>query len=225
MVRRCSDQMAKILLITFNLVFLVSGLAIVILSFTASHPASFDELVKGFKSVNHIFLGVGITISIISFIGCCGAWMENKCMLNLFLILLVVILITEGSVGTYAYVKRGTIKKSVKDEGMKLLKQNNTASWDVFDNIQKPFKCCGMDGADDYTNNKIPVPKSCCEDLKENETCKPYPQGCYGVIEGKINSNLSVVGATAFSIILVEIIGIILSCCLRGGVGEKYQYV
>jgi len=227
MVRRCSDQFAKTLLVIFNLFFLICGISIVIISLTRSHPASFDQLVSGLKNVNYLFLGVGLFISLVSFLGCCGAWQESRCMLNLFLVLLVALLITEVSVGALAYVKRNKIEGAVKDQGIKLLKKNDSTAKEVFDDIQKTMKCCGINGPDDYMSNGImTIPSTCCKDKPSTcDKAHAYSNGCYVTIVEKIKNNLLIVGNVAFVICIVEVIGIIFACCLRGGIAEKYETI
>jgi len=223
-VHRCSDQLAKTLLIIFNLAFLACGIAIVVVALTRTHPASFDQLVKGLKDVNYMFVAVGAFISLMSFLGCCGAWQESKCMLNIFLVLLVVILIVEVSVGAVGYAKRNKIEDAIKEGGIEVLKKNDAAAKDTFNKIQEEFKCCGINGAQDYINNKIsPIPSTCC--AGKPETCvqeAAYKDGCYIAVSQELKNNLAIVANVAFGIGFVEVIGIIFACCLRSAINERY---
>jgi len=227
MVRRCSDKLAKTLMVVFNLVFLVCGITIVVVALTADHPKSIDGLVQGLKNVNYYFLAVGVFISFMAFLGCCGAWRESSCMINAFLVLLVAILVAEIAVVGLAFYKRNNIEEEVRREGLERLKKQDDASKHILDDIQTSLHCCGINDYTDYTVNNITIPPSCC---KGTITCTKdspeiFSQGCYIVVSDKIKSNLFVVGTIAIVIAFIEVLGLIFACCLRGAINERYESV
>ncbi|MCJ8741426.1 hypothetical protein PDJAM_G00070610 [Pangasius djambal] len=74
----------KILLFSFNFVFLLCGLAVIVVGVVvgatlSSLPESEQEASKGSSTV---IIVVGVLIFFIAFFGCCGAWKENYCMVT-----------------------------------------------------------------------------------------------------------------------------------------------
>jgi len=226
MVRRFGDKLAKFLLVVFNFIFLLCGIGIIVLSFGL--PKSYNEFIEGLHNVNILVIVVGVFISIFAFLGCCGAISENKCMVTLFIILLTGILIGEIAVGGLAFAKRGDIGKAIKTAGDKVMNSTEKVAVDAITDIQSSLKCCGMDGPDDYPRLNKDIPKSCCakqEDSCNKDSSDLYKDGCYKMIESKINSHLLWVGLAALFVIFVEVVGIIFACCLRGAIAERYESV
>ena len=90
---------------------------------------------------------------------------------------------------------------------------NNTATWDL---VQENFKCCGLEGKDDWKD----TPDSCCVGGKEQDCGKIaighghelYEEGCLNTFTEFFRDNLYYVGVTAFCVAAVEVLGICLSC-------------
>ena len=93
--------------------------------------------------------------------GCCGAIKENKCMLYTYSTLLVLILLVEVGVGIAAFVLKGDLKNIVTTHMKEGIKSgNDTSSWD---RVQETFKCCGVEGKEDWKDAGKQIPDSCCE--------------------------------------------------------------
>ncbi|XP_003744340.1 CD63 antigen [Galendromus occidentalis] len=235
MVRRCSDKMAKLLLVVFNALFLVCGIALLTVGLVdLKDVRSVEAILDDLNSVNILVIAVGAVIVIISFLGCCGALKENSCMLNAFLGLLLLILIAEIAVGYLAFTNKGQVESTIEEAAMKSL--NRTASGDskmlkqYWDDLQLTGKCCGVHGPKDYEALKIPLPESCCKGSERGTPCdrrNPNLQntGCLPRIRQIIERNSLAIGVTAIIIAFIEVAGIIFACCLRSAINERYQTV
>jgi len=217
--------MAKTLMVVFNFVFLLCGIGICVLSFGT--PKTYNDFIDGLNKVNYVFLAVGVVISLMAFLGCCGALMENSFMITTFILLLTSVLIAEIAIGGVAFAKRGDIEDTIKKAGIKMINSTDKSQHEIINDIQQNLHCCGMTGVDDYTGG-MKVPPSCCE--KHVDTCSKdsgdlYKTGCYQKIADQINSHLLYIGIAALVVIFVEILGLIFACCLRGAVREKYESV
>jgi len=123
----------------------------------------------------YIILGVGMLMTLVGFLGCCGAWKESTWMLGTFFVFLIIILVGEVAVGLLIYFDetsyKDVITNSVDATVMKKYHNNTTATVQTFDLIQEGLECCGSSGPEDwqksvYNNYKdmnapeIGIPKS-----------------------------------------------------------------
>ncbi|KAG8178239.1 hypothetical protein JTE90_005608 [Oedothorax gibbosus] len=98
-------------------------------------------------------------------------------MVTLFGILLLIIFVVEIAGGVTAYVYKGQFEGFLKENMKKSIEQHQPDSQKVWDDMQKEFECCGVDNADDYLNNNLTVPLSCCKEPHEKSICdEPYKQ-------------------------------------------------
>ena len=95
-----------------------------------------------------IFIAVEVIVTIISFLGCCAAGTENKCVMGTFATLMALILIAELGVAITIFIYQGkayTIVADAMNNGLKRYgepgKDGVSKGWDK---IQKQFTCCGV---------------------------------------------------------------------------------
>jgi len=133
----------------------------------------------------YIFLGTGATVTIMGFLGCCGAWKESPWMLGSFFSFLLIIFFVEIAVGIMVYFQASSydqiIGESVKQTVQHNYQTNNTAAMQTFDLIQEGLECCGEDGPRSWyktvynkydfqgeelgipaASSSYSVPRSCC---------------------------------------------------------------
>lgn len=98
----------------------------------------------------YILLGSGALVTIMGFLGCCGAWKQSSWMLGTFVAFLIIIFFVEIGVGIMVYFHGAPledfIKTSVKQTVQHNYNENNTAAMMTFDKIQEGLECCGTDG-------------------------------------------------------------------------------
>ncbi|TRY73046.1 hypothetical protein TCAL_03336 [Tigriopus californicus] len=95
----------------------------------------------------YIILGIGGIMTLVGFLGCCGAWKESTWMLGTFFILLIFIFIGEIAVGALIYLQeapyKDVISRSVEATVKRKYHSNSTATTQTFDLIQEGLRCCG----------------------------------------------------------------------------------
>ena len=131
-------------------------------------------------SADRLAIVSGVLIFLISFCGCCGAWLQKKYLLISYLTLITLIMVLEIAAGTLGYFYRHEIKETLHQELMLGIKTkyslddaNGLAS--TWNKIQVSFNCCGVDHYQDWHqisawSDKDWVPESCCMPLPINET-------------------------------------------------------
>ena len=134
------------------------------------------------------------------------AWEEKQRSFRTLVFFLFIVLIGNISAGIASFVLRGNMDEAIKTNmhnGM----TNYTATWDL---VQEDFKCCGLEGKDDWNGN---TPDSCYGHGHEL-----YEEGCLNIFRKFFSDNLYYVGVTAFGVAAVEVgifllYGLALCCC------------
>lgn len=223
----CGIKCIKYLLIIFNVVFWLVGLAILAIGiWIAVDPSIKDKLGGGdhldyLRIGAYVIIGVGAFIALVGFLGCCGAMKESQCMLVTFFILLLLVFCALLAVGIWAVIMRNNIDDVIGDYLEELMKKYNTndAAKETWNSIQNSAECCGVISSADWVTKGIPIPGSCGTDALLREGCKQ-------VIWDFLKDNAAVVGGVAIGVACIMLLGMIFSCCLccaiRKGEGEKY---
>lgn len=195
---------------------------------------------------------VGAASLVVGVIGCWGALCEKTSCLNCYACITVVLILGEIVAIILAGVYHDKIDDTIKQEMKKMLekeygKNMNDSLSKAWNFLQKEECCCGVYGPVDwktsyyYVNMTQHVPYSCClrkDDgtVKDKLLCneqafdgKPssdyvYKKGCASYIEW-VKGHMAVLIAFAVILLLVEVILVILTCCLRSTISRGYEYV
>ncbi|XP_049419119.1 CD63 antigen-like isoform X2 [Epinephelus fuscoguttatus] len=203
----------KCCFIFFNMLFLASGVALIVIGVqqhsTYKHMGEFAG--SSLSKISIVLIAVGITIALVSILGHLGAFFNSSSMVSCTLLLKVKNAIDYDSkarrvINEYSPEKRHTIDK-----------------------IQEKFKCCGADGPDDWSNsvgweNHDAVPDSCC--VLKSPGCgqdkdKVRTKGCIRAIKLFLLKNLLWVGAVCITLGVGEVFGVIVGVCLCLNIKRK----
>lgn len=233
----------KFLFFGFNALFWLLGCAILGIGIWlhiskgpyASIAPSFD-----FLSATALCIAAGIIVLVVGFFGCCGAIMENQCMLLTYFLLVVVIFILEIVAGILAFVYRDEMGGLFKSELTKGIKENypeenqrdEEGLRKAWDEVQTYFQCCGVSNYSDWYNShgwpgRQWVPHSCCKDRSDcGKAAQPgdlYGKGCLEEVKFWFKRHLYIVGVVGITMGVIQVLGMVaamaLFCCLRN---EKY---
>lgn len=198
----CGKSCMKYILFVINFLFFLLGAAALALGIWALVDKNkMNVLAKvGADSTNLNVIGLletaaivllvgGAAVLIIGFLGCCGAMKQNKCLLTLYTVFLILILIIEIAAIVLAAVFRG----KVTDEMKTFLKNAITTRYEGkvdtaeefslgVDYAQVYFGCCGIDSYTDFytaqhwnrtaTGTLMIIPPSCCVMKDKDEFLK-----------------------------------------------------
>lgn len=178
MAATCGANFAKIILIIFNIFFLIAGLCLIGVggwllgdkSISTPFETAGDIFGKSFlRNAAILLIFVGILIVVFTAIGLFAAITENTIALSIYIGLLILVCIGEIAGGVVAIVfKEQMIKnlysgmsstleglhnqtegKYYKTQNSQCTSLNNASPWDFF---QFNGECCGLEGPDDYKN-------------------------------------------------------------------------
>ncbi|KAG7159188.1 CD63 antigen-like 2 [Homarus americanus] len=211
----------------------LSGLALIVIGGIAQgFFSSYIEFFNGkyeTPAIGIIILG-GI-ILVISFFGCCGAKKENVFMLRIFGFLMVIVLLLECAAAITVLVMKTDIKN--------LVKRNMNETMDKYGDPKNLYFCCGTEDYMDwngttYGMNVSGVPDTCCKNIVggcgykvfDSPSKIPttiYTTGCFQALSDSAHAKLGAVIGGIVILVLLQIVGIWMSCWLIQAVKERYE--
>lgn len=219
-------KVVKALLFLITLTFMIMGVIIMIggfyllfsdlsyLKFLSNNKSSDDYV----KAVGYIVLVVGFLMTIVYFLGCCGACGENSCMLKTFagVMTLVIILKIVITVLFFSYSRfaKEIVVDAMNDGLDKYLAPNYPFYTSGWDKIQTTYECCGITKYTDWKSTPFhvktgkEVPSSCCNTTPDSScvTSKIYQDGCFEKFQSMLNENLYTIGIVSAVILVIHFI-------------------
>lgn len=244
----CSYKTMRNLTIFFNVMFLLAGAGIlavgvwVIIDF-----GSWANLFAGSSSVLFQYaafamIGLGSFIVIVAFLGCCGAWKENGCLLVTFAIILIILLMAEVAVMVLAFVYYTQIDALLGTSALASLTSvygstgaTGTTVTNAWDLAHATFSCCGYNNGTDWTGSvydlsstaAMPWPTSCCRTtsgavvdqtqcLASSDSAYSYANtGCVTALKRMINLYTPLIGGISAGVMLIQILAVAFACKLN----------
>lgn len=218
----------RYILCAFTLVFVIFGILLLYTGFSTFISLNHYSLVihNNPDGATIVLLILGAAISIISFLGCCGAITGNDFMLRTFSFILTLLLILEviSVVLVFTFKKRirQTMESGLKEAIQKYDEKDDKPITKMIDDIQSRFACCGANNFTDWESNSLiqpgTLPLSCCKE--STEICHVdgphYMSGCLDIISDELRNSVSYLGSVAITVIIFQVIGLVFSCMLSG---------
>jgi len=160
---------------------------------------------------------MGLFLVFISFLGCCGAWKENRPMLWLYALLIFVLIL--GQVGALS------IAAVSKDYSMRFMQE----IWDDMDTntrdqVEKTWKCCSFMGsakhATEYSERDHEEYETCSAAHKDDGWGNPIPS-CWDAAHLEVEHNLKAVVIAVAIVGGVQIVILFMTMCLITGIAKK----
>lgn len=211
-----------------GIVILACGLYLLINDLVDSSPYYTLAMEDGSeKFFTYALIIVGSLIMLLGFLGCCGAILENKCMLIVFFVLLILIFLILVAAGLIAvFMKEDLGKKAVEamkmnlEEHLKVINDEEnkadpseySANFNGTANYFKQWNCCGMNGTTDIDPQKL------------KPACGEYTKGCLNEQKDSLERLWLIYVAVIFSSAFVALLGIILAIMLCCALRDYYDY-
>ncbi|GJQ75616.1 hypothetical protein Trydic_g17695 [Trypoxylus dichotomus] len=225
----CAAEFTKILLFVLNLLFVLAGLALLIIGvlFKLNLNEATDAIPDGLELAPTLLIIVGCIVFVIAFFGCCGAVRESTCMLTTYAVILLIIFVLQVAVSVFAFLQIRDI------DGLKLEIRNglnttfsryadDNVSRETVDVIQRSYECCGVLSSSEMRQPNGTYPLSCCH--TDTETCKtPFESSCFSLVYDFVVRSVKIIGIVAISIAAIEIFGAIAALCLSSSIKNQYR--
>uniref|UniRef100_A0A646QC03 Tetraspanin n=1 Tax=Hemiscolopendra marginata TaxID=943146 RepID=A0A646QC03_9MYRI len=227
-----SMKVIKYLLFIFNFIFFITGAVLLGIGiYVQVHTKNYLSFAgPHYLTAAVILIVVGCIITVIGFFGCCGACKESHCMMITFSVLLGLIFVLELAAGIAAYVLRNDLDNIIKENMKKSLNRYNSTADDkkTWDMLQNEFDCCGIDNDNDWKENNLPIPDSCCKEESAGCALDKHnlnTKGCYDKFKNAVVKYAGIIGGIGIGIAFVQIIGIVCACCLASAIKREYEIV
>jgi CD63 antigen len=233
MVESTGMKCVKYLMIIFNFLFLIAGLALIIVGAVAQAETS---KLHSANAAAIFVIVVGCVIFVLAFFGCCGAYKENRCLLMTFGICMVIMLIVCIAAVIVSFVFRGkaeTLLAKMLDETIEDYNpgEKNLGFWHE---LQLNHNCCGVYNYTDWNRDKHlsndSYPASCCSIDDASKTCSRKDivapsKGCLEVLLPTFQNISLGAGIIVASIAILQILAILFAFCLANAIHKDYSVV
>ncbi|CAF3958019.1 unnamed protein product, partial [Rotaria sp. Silwood1] len=95
---------------------------------------------------------------------------------------------------------------------IEIYSNNNTDLKYVIEDIEREFKCSGIDDVTDYYKHNYTVPAACYQDEHFDESI--FNQGCANAVIPWLWNQFAIIGSVLGGILFIEIFGIVSSIAL-----------
>jgi len=244
----CDIKCLKATLLAFNFIFILGGaVAMAVGLYTVLMKMEYVAILQTSEYMAIIFLLIiaGALVLITGVLGCIGAIQKNQKLLTVYFVLLVVIFLAEFVAGILAYTYRESIEEKLTDDLKSHLNKNyNRTGYESLtaatDKMQQEFQCCGvedyLDWQDSYfikqKTTELKTPTSCCKTVSDDCSKSDHPSNIYRVLGAKkmgclsqlidyFKNHLFILCITGISVALLEILVMVLSCCLKKSIKKE----
>jgi len=231
----CCGAITKCLFYLFNVVVWICGAASLGVGIWLQVDKSVGDAFE-IAGITIYVAGTGVLIAggafmfIVGGIGCCGAKKESKCLYIIYFICLVVILAMELGIGIWAVTEFDSTDELIGNSLNESIANNKS-----LENTQQNLECCGTN----YGNTSVAgclsypggvangcgcdltqvIDSSNCVKLTTLPDCSGtdkyiYEQGCDQPLSDFVYDNFTYIAIVGICIGLIEIFGMIISCCL-----------
>ncbi|XP_010901465.1 CD151 antigen [Esox lucius] len=240
----CGTICLKYLLLTFNLLFWVTGGAVLTVGmWTLVDRSDYVSLLgsSSYSASAYVLVAAGAVVILTGVVGCCGTLRESRSLLVVYSILLLCIFLLEIAAGVLASVYYHQLDEELQQNLKETMVQKYQQPGEetitrAVDKLQQEFKCCGSNSSSDWSaspwilspDNDRQVPDSCCKTPSEHCGRRDHPSniyrvegGCITKLEKFILSQLKILGAVGIAIAFLQLVGMMLVCCLYRNLKEE----
>ncbi|XP_066276223.1 tetraspanin-8-like [Branchiostoma lanceolatum] len=233
----CCANCSKVMLFIFNSIFFLAGLGLLGAGVWGLVDPSLRNLLlldlSFFNSVAIMCIVAGSLVIIVSFLGCCGAIMENKCMLITFAVcqfLIFGLMLSAGIVGLVykdRVVTELTAAMATVVDGSEKFEDRSTDFQTSMTNLQTIFKCCGYSS---YNNWRSPGAVTSCDCSGESTadaatycdaTTPAYYRSCQSLFTDYMYWGVQTAAIIVMSLSSIPLIGFFMTLCLVNGISKN----
>lgn len=234
----CKKNMVKLLLVVFNVIAVIIGLALIGVGGYAR--MEYGEILSmthdSYTNIPVVMMILGLIIFILGFFGCFGSYKESRVLLIIYSVLLIVVIMGEVVTIVVALIFKGKIDSEVEKgltENFNDYIDGDDKAMGLIDDVQSTLECCGLHDSSTWTANTKwtanhtgkEIPVSCCvEELEEGEKCYAktsgnattdfFTEGCLDKAVNILENNMGLIIGLTCAFLVIQIFGVCLGCTL-----------
>ncbi|XP_076303616.1 CD151 antigen isoform X3 [Lasioglossum baleicum] len=232
----CSVNFLKYVLHIYNVVLFLSGLVvggIGIWTVISKHSYVSLMATSTYPILAYALIVAGALAVVGSWLGCGGVTSENRCVLLMYVFVVMLVFVLEAGVGALARLYEEQVGPELKMNLNRTFLENYSV-WiretTAIDQMQMEFKCCGALRFEDWLvsewhkdENVLKdfslVPDSCCKTPTHLCGRRDHPSnihytGCIYKFLETTKDHLIILGAVGLGLSVLELFGIVLGSCL-----------
>ncbi|XP_078333842.1 tetraspanin-4-like [Crassostrea virginica] len=233
----------KYLFLAFNILIWVLGCGVFAVGiWMQANRESFSVVLPSYSFLTAASLVIiaGTITLVIGFVGCCGAVAENKCMMVVYFIFVLIIFGLEVAATALILSYQKDIKSAIREEMLYSMEYSSDPSIQsekregiaqLIDNIQTDLQCCGVNNYKDWyniQNHGERVRPSCCVDpspgCEKSQSFLWNTKGCMEEIEYLFSKNLQYIGIAGLCVAVVQILMMAACIMLFCNMRDKSKY-
>jgi CD63 antigen len=233
----------KYLLFVFNFLFLLAGLALIVIGAIVHVQTSKSGFSDSASAAGIFLIIIGCVVFVVSFFGCAGSINNNYCMVVTFGVLLLVILLAQIAAVITGFMMKDKLtahlEEKMADSQTSYNYERDNVISKSWNETQEALKCCGTTGYASWNVSSVlnathSVPDSCCKNFTDHcgdgknspqFATELYETGCYTAVKKVLDMYLLAVAIAAAVVGLLEIIGISSAFCLANALRKDYRVV
>jgi len=158
------------------------------------------------SSLSIFIVSMGVCVALIAFLGCCGAFKENKCMLWTYAFLLFWIILAQ-SMGLTICAIGENYTEDFLSSCWNNLSENDQAK------IEDTYDCCSFNGNSEDSTTADQEAYAIC--IEENPT---HTQSCWEKVHGEVSDNLKTVTIAVGIVVVAQIVFLFITMALINGI-------
>lgn len=212
---------ANFILWALGLCFIISGVVLQL-----KYAGLLDVLGDERLATPVFLLSIGCILTLLGFMGYCGAIRENYCLTVSFAVLLALLLLAETAAAILVYALHEPLNIALKNQltqGMERYNRSKGVSL-AWDQVQRQLHCCGVNNSTDW---KQFAPDSCC--LHYHLGCARIANpllheiGCVEAVQNWIVLNATILGGMSALLGALQVVGICFACCLSKSILKDFH--
>ncbi|XP_077423744.1 CD151 antigen isoform X2 [Vanacampus margaritifer] len=240
----CGTICLKYILFIVNILFLLAGGAVLAVGvWTLVEKSDYISLLNSsfYTASAYIVITAGAVVIVTGIIGCCATLREIKCLLIVYLVLLLCFFVLEIVVGVLACISYQELDEELR-QNLKVTMQQKyqqvgeDSVTQAVDKLHQEFRCCGSNSSSDWKDSiwvqaaqdQQRVPDSCCKTPSILCGIRDHPSnvykvegGCVMQLEEFILSQLYILGGLGIGIAVLQLFGMMFTCCLHQNLKDE----
>ncbi|XP_074599757.1 CD63 antigen-like [Brevipalpus obovatus] len=169
-----TNNCVRFIVLIYNTIFWLLGVSIlgysVFLYVESRTYVGFEDTSALFDAPFFVIMALGAIMTLVGFLGCCGAIRESSCLLGTYIFLCVAMCVACGSAVWWSNTYKEDVRVKVLTSLQRVIQGNylenrRGPTEAIIDKVQEDFQCCGVKNFADWSSSKYNQPNRTKPDI------------------------------------------------------------